>query len=154
MLLNFHGFISLVANPFNLHLVVGLSEITNKVTTALNWWSFRGRSIDNITWIPHIHDTYTWKINTLVRGRCYGNVILVISNYVNQVCGRSRRSPYLEMSIAPRRRAEILIAVTAGGYCLTRVCSCSGRTIYRGVVKVRWATHQHNPTLLSEASRI
>ena len=50
----------------------------------------------------------------------------MINNYVNPGCGRSRRSPDLEVSIAPGRRAEILIAVTAGGYCLTRVCSRSG----------------------------
>ena len=48
-----------------------------------------------------------------------------IHNYVNPGCGRSRRSSDLEVSIAPGRRAEILIAVTAGGYCLTRVCSRS-----------------------------
>ena len=49
-------------------------------------------------------------------------------NYVNPGCGRSRRSPDLEVSIAPGRRAEILIAVTAGGYYPTRVCSRSGHT--------------------------
>ena len=57
------------------------------------------------------------------------------SNYVNPGCGRSRRSPDLEVSIAPGRRAEILIPVTAGGYCLTRVCSRSGHTIRRGAPK-------------------
>ena len=56
-------------------------------------------------------------------------------NYVNPGCGRSRRPPDLEVSIAPGRRAEILIAVTSGGYCLTRVCSRSGHTICRGAPK-------------------
>ena len=50
-------------------------------------------------------------------------------NNVNPGCDRSRRSPDLEVSIAPGRRAEMLIAVTAGGYCLTRMCSRSGHTI-------------------------
>ena len=61
-------------------------------------------------------------------------------NYVNPGCGRSRRSPDLEVSIAPGKRAEILIAVTAGGYCLTRVCSRSGHTIFRGAAKQRTNT--------------
>ena len=50
---------------------------------------------------------------------------LRLFNYVTPGCGRSRRSPNLEVCIAPGRRAEILIAVTAGGYCLTSVCSRS-----------------------------
>ena len=56
-------------------------------------------------------------------------------DYVNPGCGRSRRSPDLEVSIAPGRRAQILIAVTAGGYCLTLVWSRSGHTICRGAAK-------------------
>ena len=48
---------------------------------------------------------------------------LIWRNYVNPGCGRSRRSPDLKVSIAPGWRAEILIAVTAGGYCLTRVAA-------------------------------
>ena len=67
-------------------------------------------------------------------GRC-------TSNYVNPGCGLSRRSPNLEVSIAPGRRAEILIAVTAGGYCLTRVCSRSRHTI------CRWAAKQKTNTI-------
>ena len=59
-------------------------------------------------------------------------------------CGRSRRSPDLEVSIALGRRAEILIAVTAGGFCLTRICSRSRHTICRG------AASQHKPTLFRE----
>ena len=53
----------------------------------------------------------------------------------NPGCSRSRCSPDLEVNIAPRRRAEILIAVTAGGYWLTHVYSRSGHTICRGAVK-------------------
>ena len=52
-------------------------------------------------------------------------------NIVSPGCGRSRRSPDLVVSIAPGRRAEILIAVTAGGYCLTRLCSRGGHTTCR-----------------------
>ena len=62
------------------------------------------------------------------------------NNYVNPGCGRSRHSPDLEVSIAPRRRAEILIAVTAGGYCLTRVCLRSGHTICCRAAKQRTNT--------------
>ena len=60
---------------------------------------------------------------------------IVSHNYVNPGCGRSRRSPDLEVSIAPGSRAEIFIAVTAGGYSLTRVCLHSGHTICRGAAK-------------------
>ena len=55
----------------------------------------------------------------------------ISENYVSPGCVRSRRSPDLEVSIAPGRRAEILIAVTAGGYCLTRLCSRGGHTTCR-----------------------
>ena len=44
-------------------------------------------------------------------------LLLSMYNYVNPGCGRSRRSPDLEVSIAPGRRAEILIAVTADSSC-------------------------------------
>ena len=59
----------------------------------------------------------------------------VVVNYVNPGSGWSRRSLDLEVSISPGRRAEILIAVTAGGYCLTRTCSRGGHTICRGAAK-------------------
>ena len=64
--------------------------------------------------------------------------------YVTPGCGRSRRSPDLEVSIAPGRRAEILIAVTAGGYCLTRVCSRSRphlNSIFAGKLHARDPLH-------------
>ena len=59
---------------------------------------------------------------------------LVVNN-VNPGSGWSWRSLDLEVSISPGRRAEILIAVTAGGYCLTRTCSRGGHTICRGAAK-------------------
>ena len=72
-------------------------------------------------------------------------------DYVNPGCGRSRCSRDLEVSIAPGRRAKILIAVTAGGYCAWLACA---RVAATRAAAERQARHQHNPTLLSEATRI
>ena len=69
-------------------------------------------------------------------------------NYVNPGCGRSRRSPDLEVSIAPGRRAEILIAVTVGRYCMTRACSRSGHTICRRVAM------QHTNTIPLSSAKL
>ena len=79
-------------------------------------------------------------------------------NYVNPGCGRSRCSPDLEVNIAPGRWAEILIAVTAGGYCLTRVCSRSGHTIGRGAVKQQshyfQRSHPHLKSIFCKSSKL
>ena len=66
-------------------------------------------------------------------------------NYANPGCGRSRCSPDWEVSIAPGRRAESLIEVTAGGYCLTRVCLHSSHTVCCGAAKQ--CTNTNDPTI-------